>query len=154
MHIDGAVDRINFELGTGIHQGMLEIGIEEVLWSIWGSYLTIWSSSLTNAKWNSVAWPNTMTTLPQIRLYTNPWPFYWTWRFTELWEVSIQHLRTGVACRQGTLTPPDTWSRPIWDLHMFYLLRPILFLKIVVIFPDYAIRLSLGTFRFCFEHFY
>ena len=21
---------------------------------------------------------------------------------------------TGVACRQGTLTPPDTWSRPVW----------------------------------------
>ena len=34
---------------------------------------------------------------------------------------------TGVACWQGTLTPPDTWSRPIWDLHMFYLLSPILF---------------------------
>ena len=25
---------------------------------------------------------------------------------------------TGLACRQGTLTPPDTWSRPILDLHM------------------------------------
>ena len=34
---------------------------------------------------------------------------------------------TGVACQQGTLTPPDTWSRPLWDLHMFYLLRPTLF---------------------------
>ena len=65
---------------------------------------------------------------------------------------------TGVACRQGTLTPPDTWSRPfgtcicftcwdqsfselvvilpdssghlvpsLWDLHMLYLLRPIVF---------------------------
>ena len=32
---------------------------------------------------------------------------------------------TGVACQQGTLTPPDTLS--LWDLHMFYLLRPILF---------------------------
>ena len=31
---------------------------------------------------------------------------------------------TGVACRQGTLTPPDTWSCPFWDLHLFYLLRP------------------------------
>ena len=31
-----------------------------------------------------------------------------------------------VAYRQGTLTHPNTWSRPIWDLHMFYLLRPIL----------------------------
>ena len=27
---------------------------------------------------------------------------------------------TGVACRQGTLTPPDTWSCPIWDLQMFF----------------------------------
>ena len=26
----------------------------------------------------------------------------------------------GVACRQGTLTPPDTWSCPIWDLQMFF----------------------------------
>ena len=34
---------------------------------------------------------------------------------------------TGLACQQGTLTPPDTWFRPIWDLHIFYLLRPILF---------------------------
>ena len=34
---------------------------------------------------------------------------------------------TGVACRQGSLTPPDTWSRPIIDWHMFYLLRPIFF---------------------------
>ena len=33
---------------------------------------------------------------------------------------------TDEACWQGTLTPPDTWSRPIWDLHMFCLLRPIL----------------------------
>ena len=35
---------------------------------------------------------------------------------------------TGVACRQGTLTPPDTWSRPFGTcIIMFYLLRPILF---------------------------
>ena len=52
---------------------------------------------------------------------------------------------TGVACRQGTLTPPDTWSRPFgtcicstyWDQF---------FSELVVIFPDYALRLSLGTF--------
>ena len=34
---------------------------------------------------------------------------------------------TGVAYRQGTLTHLDTWSRPNWDLHMFYLLRQIQF---------------------------
>ena len=41
----------------------------------------------------------------------------------DLYRILIGFHRTfatGVACRQGTLTPPDTWSRP-------YLLRPILF---------------------------
>ena len=52
---------------------------------------------------------------------------------------------TGVACRQGTLTPPDTWSCPFgtcicstcWDQS---------FSELVVILPDYALRISLGTF--------
>ena len=52
---------------------------------------------------------------------------------------------TGVACRQGTLTLPDTWSRPFgtciystcWDQS---------FSKLVVILSDYALRISLGTF--------
>ena len=30
---------------------------------------------------------------PPIRLYTDPWPFYRTRPFTDLWEVSIDHLR-------------------------------------------------------------
>ena len=54
-------------------------------------------------------------------------------------------LATGVACRQGTLTPPDTWSRPFgtcicstcWEQS---------FSELVVILPDYALRISLGTF--------
>ena len=33
----------------------------------------------------------------------------------------------------------------LWDLHMFYLLRPILFSELVIS-PDYALRISLGTF--------
>ena len=52
---------------------------------------------------------------------------------------------TGVACRLGTPTPPDTWSRPFgtcicstcWDQS---------FSELVVILPDYALRISLGTF--------
>ena len=62
-----------------------------------------------------------------IRLYTNPWPFYRTRPSTGLWEVFNRIFVTDVASCQGTCTPPDTWSRPIWDLYMFYLLRPILF---------------------------
>ena len=57
---------------------------------------------------------------------------------------------TGVACRQGTLTPPDTWSCPFgtcicstcWDQS---------FSELVVILPDYALRISIGTFSILLE---
>ena len=50
-----------------------------------------------------------------------------------------------MACRQGTLTPPDTWTRPFgtcicstcWDQS---------FSELVVILLDYALRISLGAF--------
>ena len=29
------------------------------------------------------------------------------------------NIATGAASQQRTLTPPDTWSCPIWDLHLF-----------------------------------
>ena len=37
---------------------------------------------------------------------------------------------TGVACRQGTFPPSDTWSHPIKDWHIIYLLISILFLSL------------------------
>ena len=66
--------------------------------------------------------------------------FYWLMRGLHT------TLTTGVACWQGTLIPPDTRSRPSWDLYMFYLLLQIFFPELVVIFPDYAIRIFIGTF--------
>ena len=84
-----------------------------------------------------------------MRHYTSMWQYYRTSHFTES-EVSPdigfhRASATGVACRQGTLTPPDTWSRPFgtcicstcWDQS---------FSELVVILPDYALRISLGTF--------
>ena len=59
---------------------------------------------LTNVKWHSVTWPYIMTTPLLIRLCTE----------LDLYRILSGFLRTfatGVACRQGTLTPPDTWSR-------------------------------------------
>ena len=123
---------------TGIRQGTLEIVIEEVLWSIRRSYQTIWSFPLTNVKWHSVTWPYTMTTP------------YWS-GFVPISTFYIilsgfhRTFATGVACRQGTLTPPNTLSRPFgtcicstcWDQS---------FSELVVILPDYALRISLGTF--------
>ena len=69
---------------------------------------------------------------------------YPTRPFTELWEVSIVHcngfgMLTGDAYSSGHLVPS------LWELHMFYLLGPILFSELVI-FPDYALRISLGTF--------
>ena len=74
---------------------------------------------------------------------------------------------TGVACRQGTLTPPDTWSRPFGTC-IYSNIETILswtcpvygpfefrisstcwyqsFSELVVILPNYALRISLGTF--------
>ena len=45
-------------------------------------------------------------------------------------------------------TPLDTWSRPIWDLLVFYLLRQFYSwaCRYNCIFLDYAIRTSFGTF--------
>ena len=67
---------------------------------------------------------------------------------------------TGVACRQGTLTPPDTWSRPFttcicstcWDnpfpnLSLFY--RTTVFE-----YPSVLSRFSLGTFGTSLSNFW
>ena len=37
---------------------------------------------------------------------------------TEFWRFPW-NIATGAASQQRTLTPPDTWSCPIWDLHLF-----------------------------------
>ena len=122
----------------GIRQGTLEIVIEEVLWSTWGSYQTIWSFPLTNVKWHCVTWPYTMTT-PYWSDFVPNSTFY------RILRGFHRTFATGVACRKGTLTPPDTWSRPFgtcicstcWDQS---------FSELVVILPDYTLRISLGTF--------
>ena len=81
--------------------------------------------------------------------YTSVWPLSrleFLPALTLLLNIGFQRASaTGVACWQGTLTPPDTWSRPFgtcicstcWDQS---------FSELVVILPDYALRISLGTF--------
>ena len=104
----------------GIRQGTLEIVIEEVLWSIRGSYQTIWSFPLTNVKWHSVTWPYTITT-PYWSDFVPNSTFY------RILSCFHRTFVTGVACRQGMLTPPDIWSRPFgtficstcWDQSFF-----------------------------------
>ena len=55
-------------------------------------------------------------------------------------------MHYSVAWTQGTLTPPDTWSRPIWDLHTFYLLRPIHFPKVSLFFRTMLVEHSRFSF--------
>ena len=81
---------------TGIRQGTLEIVIEEVLLSIWGSYQTIWSFPLTNVKWHFVTRPYTMSTSTDQTLY-------WTRPFTEFWVVSIENFRRLWNAEKGRL---------------------------------------------------
>ena len=52
---------------------------------------------------------------------------------------------TGVACRNGMLTPPDTWSR-LFGTCIYFTCWDQSFPELVVILPDYALRISLGTF--------
>ena len=47
------------------------------------------------------------TLLPNLTFYLIAWGFHRT-------------FATCAACQQRTLTPPDIWSCPIWDLHMLF----------------------------------
>ena len=74
-----------------------------------GILQTIWSFPLTNVKWHSVTWPYTMTT-PYWSDFVPNSTFY------RILSGFHRIFATGVACRQGTLTPPDTWSCPFLGL--------------------------------------
>ena len=54
---------------------------------------------------------------------------------------------TGVACRQGTLTPPDTWSCPTLGLASVLMLRPIS--PELVLFLDFWVSNIPRYFCFC-----
>ena len=86
----------------------------------WNRHQTIWSFPLTNVKWHSVTWPYTMTT-PYWSDFVPNSTFY------RILRGFHRTFATGVACRQGKLTPPDTWFRPFgtcicsicWDQSFF-----------------------------------
>ena len=86
----------------------------------------------------------------QWRPTTKPWPYYRTRPFTELWEVSIEHLERMWHADRGRLhfqTPGPVPLRTCicstcWDQS---------FSDLVVIFSDYAFRKFLGTFSICFD---
>ena len=75
-------------------------------------------------------------------IYTMKTPY---WLYTELdllpnFERILQEI-----CHRGRLLLRTDGPVPL-DMHMFYFLRPIPFSELVVIFTDYALRISIGTF--------
>ena len=135
---------------TGIRQWTLEIVIEEVLWSIRGSYQAIRRSSLMNAKWHSLAWPNTMTNLQ----WSNCIPIHDL--FTEHDLLPTYERFQYIICDGCSMLTGDTYSSghvvPS-DLGLSYVLLVDTdpFPELVVIFPDHSLRTSLQLVlsRFC-----
>ena len=103
-----AMRHSNKLLGQGICQGTFEIASKEVLWSVRGSYQTIWSSPLPNVTRHSGWWPHTLTpfidrTLHQFLTITNldlntEFDF-----FTYLCTVSIEHMQRVRHANRGRL---------------------------------------------------
>ena len=86
-----------------------------------------------------------------IRYYTNFWQLLiWTLLPNLTFYLNMQGVHrifaTGAACQQRTLTTLDTWSCPLWDLHVF-LCRDQSFLNLSC-FRTFEFRTSLGTFLF------
>ena len=119
------------------------IVIQEVLWSIWGSYLAIWSIPLTNVKWHSDPW-QTVTSQP-IRLSANFMTLTPSLTFTDYewfpWSICNGcGMPTGNAYPSGHLVPS-----PILGLAN----APIVetkFLELAMSLLDFSPRIPLGTF--------
>ena len=74
-------------------------------------YMTFWDMTYTMT-------PSIDQTLHQFANLLPNWTLIPNWPYYRILEVSIEHCN-GCASQQRTLTPPDTWSCPIWDLHLF-----------------------------------
>ena len=134
-------------------KGTFEIVSKEVLWSVRGSYQTIWGPPLPNVTRHSGWWPSTVTPsidqalhqfltlllilnlLPNLTFYLIARGFHRT-------------FATGAACQQRTLTPPDTWSCPTLGLASVLMLRPIS--PELVLFLDFWVSNIPRYFCFCF----
>ena len=106
-------------LATKVRQGV-------VFWGAVMTYALVTSRSLATQMRPS---PKTGMVMTSRNLATkvmmSSYLYLWSTPFTIIMRGFHRTFATGVACRQGTLTPPDTLSCPTRALHMFYLLRPI-----------------------------
>ena len=117
------------EMGEALQWGKVCNGFSAPLQIFRGEGLQ-YNTPLPNVTWHSGTWSYTATPSVEslIRHCTKSWRYYRTGpsitvfdviTSTLFWEVFIGHFAMGAASQQTTLTPPDTWSCPIWDLYLF-----------------------------------
>ena len=92
---------------------------------------------------NDILWPDHIQWQPPTdqtlyRIQSRP--------FTEFWEISIEHLRWVWHADRGRLLLRTTGPVPFWLAYVL-LVETNPFSELVVIFTDYALRISLGTFQ-------
>ena len=113
----------------------------EVLWSVWGSYNTIWGPPLPNVTRHPGWWPHTVT--PSIdKTLRQFWPLLiWTLLPNLTIYLIVQGFHrtyaTEAACQQRPLTPPKTWSCHTLGLACVLMSRPIS--PELVLSPDFWI---------------
>ena len=137
-------------LGQGYVKGTFEIVSKEVLWSVRGSYQTIWGPPLPNVTRHSGWWPNTVTpsidrTLHQFLTITDL-DLITEFDFLPIVQGFHGTYATGAACEQRTLTPPDTWSCPTLGFACVLMSRPIS--PELVLSPDFWISNTPRYFSF------
>ena len=107
--------------------------LEKVLWSKRGSYQTIWSFPLTNV----ILWTDYIQLQPLlIRLCTelDRLPIFKRFPYNISDGCGMQ---TGDAYSSGHLVPS------LWDLHIFYFLRPIVFPNLSLFFRTMLSKISI-----------
>ena len=86
---------------------------------------------------------------PLIRRFTQSWPCYRTrpyyrfWPYYQILGGFHRTFATGATCQQRTLTPPDTWHSPIWDLHICNI--ETILSRACHVYGSFEFQTSLGT---------
>ena len=126
-----------------------EIVSKEVLWSVQGSYQTIWSPPLPNVTRHSWWWPYTVTpsidqTLHQFLTLLLIWTLLPNLTFYLIARGFHRIFATDTACQQRTLNPPDTWSCPTLGFASVLMFRDQTLLNLSC-FRTFVLRTSLGS---------
>ena len=95
----------SFVVDMGISSNIMKSPSPKCCMTFWD--MTVYNDTLDWSDITPICEPITdLDFVADFDLITKFWRFPW-------------NIATGAASQQRTLTPPDTWSCPIWDLHLF-----------------------------------